>query len=335
MTLTGTNPQSIDPVVRRRDMPRDDDGGFHRTWFPIALSAEVGSGDLIGREVLDGKVVVFRSEGGDVQVLSAYCRHLGADLSVGSVVDDCVRCAFHHWDYDSTGAVVRTAAGDKVPSASRLFAFPTVEQWGIIWFFNGSDPDFNPPTFRDVEPDSLPCKAVEMGHDLTVDTTVLLANAVDFQHLHVVHGLEIDMPADVTPSGQVVDFEGLITSPEMGTMEARIRIHGPNTFLMSSTIETPGGPMTTHEMGAMVPVPGGCRGFSVFSTDLQADDATVFGTIDGLHAFAQRLQAEDLPILDSIHFRPDTLTSSDKALAKFLQFVREFPRSTEALGLLN
>jgi len=41
----------------------------------------------------------------------------------------------------------------------------------------------------------------------------------------------------------------------------------------------------------------------------------------------KHIVSEDIPIMQTIHFRPGTLTKSDKALGKFLQYVRNFPRA--------
>ena len=44
---------------------------------------------------------VFRSEGGEVIILDAYCPHLGANLAVGGKVrGDCLECPFHGWVFD-------------------------------------------------------------------------------------------------------------------------------------------------------------------------------------------------------------------------------------------
>ena len=66
----------------------------------------------------------MRDTDGSPAVLSAYCRHLGADLSVGDVVDGCIRCAFHHWRYDSDGHVVEVPVDEPIPDEARLYIFP-------------------------------------------------------------------------------------------------------------------------------------------------------------------------------------------------------------------
>ena len=61
--------------------PQGTAGGYDQNWYPIALSRDVKAGEVHGTEFLNGKVIVVRDENGKAQVLSAYCRHLGADLS--------------------------------------------------------------------------------------------------------------------------------------------------------------------------------------------------------------------------------------------------------------
>ena len=67
------------PGGRRGDtMPRQGSDGYDQTWYPIVLSREVGVGQVVAKDFLDGRVVMYRGASGRVAVLSAYRRHLGA-----------------------------------------------------------------------------------------------------------------------------------------------------------------------------------------------------------------------------------------------------------------
>jgi phenylpropionate dioxygenase-like ring-hydroxylating dioxygenase large terminal subunit len=69
-----------------------DDVGFHKTWFPVALAKAVEKGGVLGIDFLGTRVVVYRDTTGKPVVQSAWCPHLGADLSVGQIVDGQIRC---------------------------------------------------------------------------------------------------------------------------------------------------------------------------------------------------------------------------------------------------
>lgn len=63
-----------------------ENGLYTQSWFPICLSSDIPAGTVKGFPFLGGRVVAFRDESGVAQVTSAYCAHLGADLSLGKVV---------------------------------------------------------------------------------------------------------------------------------------------------------------------------------------------------------------------------------------------------------
>src|SRR5260370_398788 len=98
-----------------------------------------------GRDFPGRRVVIYRDATGRAVVQGAYCPHLGADLSVGEVVEGQVRCAYHHWKFDCAGTCVDIPAGDRIPPGARIPTYPSAEAWGLIWAFNGTAPTFPLP----------------------------------------------------------------------------------------------------------------------------------------------------------------------------------------------
>src|SRR5271163_2717295 len=96
------------------------EAGFHRCWYPVALGGELASGSVIGRDFLGTRVVVYRDAAGNPVVQSAWCPHLGADLSVGQIADGRLRCPYHHWSFDTDGTCANIPAGDKIPPSARI-----------------------------------------------------------------------------------------------------------------------------------------------------------------------------------------------------------------------
>ena len=143
---TPTSPRTARVRPHSVAMPAEGEGGvFTQSWFPVALASELVAEQILGLEFLDGKIVLFRAPDGTVRAMSAYCPHVGADLSVGKIVDGRVQCAFHHWEYSTEGICVKTGIGDPPPKTACLFVFPVQERYGIIWVFNGEEPLFDLP----------------------------------------------------------------------------------------------------------------------------------------------------------------------------------------------
>src|SRR5438093_1073799 len=134
---------------RGRRVPPQGVGGYDQNWYPLCLSSDVPAGSVKGYDFLNGRVIAFRGESGALAVTSAYCRHLGADLSGGDVIGDDIRCPYHHWSYAKSGACVKTATGDKPSASARLFKFPVEEKWGLVWVFNGEEPLYEVPHFSE------------------------------------------------------------------------------------------------------------------------------------------------------------------------------------------
>src|SRR5262245_13585453 len=117
------------------------DAGFHRCWYPVALSRDVTAGSVIGRDFLGSRIAAYRDAQGRPVVQSAWCPHLGADLSLGQIVDGHLRCPYHHWSFGADGACASIPTGDKIPPGARIFTYPAEEAWDIVWAFNGERAD--------------------------------------------------------------------------------------------------------------------------------------------------------------------------------------------------
>jgi len=293
--------------------------GYHQSWFPVALAADVGPGQVVGRDVLGTRVIAYRDAGGRVVVQGAYCPHLGADLSVGQVVGGQIRCAYHHWRFDAGGRCVDIPAGDRIPPRARIATFPSAEAWGLIWLFNGEAPRFGVPQIPGVEERELIYEAHLRG-TRAVDPWVAVSNGVDFQHLRTLHGLPAVDPDAVKVGEYTIEYRiegaeyvqhGLITG--VNTFAQHLSIGGRDAFMLFS-----GAPIR-H---------GHAIGYYVYGVrDTGAGPSDVAERLEGLGQLVRRLIAEDAPVLDTIRFRPGVLVASDRHLARFFKYVREFPRA--------
>lgn len=293
--------------------------GFHRSWFPLALASEVRPGQVLGRDVLGTRLVLYRDARGTAVVQGAYCPHLGADLSVGEVVDGQIRCAYHHWRFDCAGRCVDIPAGDRIPPGARIATYPSAEAWGLIWAFNGDAPEFAVPRIPGVDEGELIFEPHFRGIRAT-DPWVAVSNGVDFQHLRTLHGLPAADPDAVRVGPHTIEYQ-----VESAEFRQHGLITGVNTF--SQHLAFDGGDMFMLFSGAPI-AHGHTRGFYGYGVrDAGRGREEVAERLDALGQLVRRLLAEDAPVLDTIRFRPGVLVASDRHLARFFKYVREFPRS--------
>ena len=302
--------------------------GFHQSWYAIARSDEVRAGEVIGRDFLDGRAIAYRAENGEAVVMNAYCRHLGADLSMGKVVGNDIQCAFHHWQYGPDGGCTKIPASEKIPKAARMFKYPTVEKWGLIWAFNGATPLFDVPEFVDYAEPDLDIRTAE-AFDLPVEPWVPFTNSMDFQHLRVLHGLKIECDPDAIEVGDYrIQYDVRFEDPNLGVFDQRIRVTGTNTIALAGRLNG----MAILSMATGTPTPDGrTHGWSVTATPrAEGNDAEREQRLQIGEAFFRRLIQEDEPIMKTIRFHDGLLIDADRALARFLQYVRRFPTARPA-----
>jgi len=302
--------------------------GFHQSWYAIARSDEVKAGEVIGRDFLDGRAIAYRGENGQAVVMNAYCRHLGADLSMGKVFGNDIRCAFHHWQYGPDGACTKIPASEKIPKAAKMFKYPTVEKWGLIWAFNGATPLFDVPEFVDYAEPDLDLRTAE-AFDLPVEPWVPFTNSMDFQHLRVLHGLKIECDPDAIDVGDYrIQYDVRFEDPNLGVFDQRIRVTGTNTIALAGRLNG----MAILSMATGTPTPDGrTHGWSVTATPkAEGSDAEREQRLQIGEAFFKRLIEEDTPIMQTIRFHDGLLIDADRALARFLQYVRRFPTARPA-----
>ena len=322
-------------IDRRRTgrgvIPEGTDGLFSQTWWPICRAAEVGAGQVVGANFLDGRVAVYRpAEGGEPRVVSAYCPHNGADLSIGDVVDDQLRCRFHRWRFNSTGVCVATGCGDPPPPRARVFAYPTQERYGLIWAFNGETPLFELPDLG--YPDEELQFHTDIPHlDINADPWVFMCNTLDFNHIRCVHGLvfdgaDPDSEIEWAPHQVSYDLRGRFEATQ-APVDYRVAIHGTNIFWQT-------GKANGKWFGFLFPCglhrPGTMRAYYVIATrreDGPGGESLVHDTLKFAMELERMVVEQDLEILNTIRFTRGAYTRADRTLGRFVDHIMAHPRA--------
>ncbi len=294
--------------------------GFHRAWFPVALARDVTAEQPLGIDLLGTRVVAYRDPSGSAVVQTAWCPHLGADLSRGEIIEGQIRCPYHHWRFDRSGACAHIPTGDKIPPGARVFTFPSAEAWGLVWAFNGDAPLFHVPTIPGVTEQDLTIEVRKRG-TRPLPPWVGTSNGIDFQHLRALHGLSASTPKTVSVSDYAIEYR-----IETDRYLQHGRITGTNVFAQHLRREG----LDTYMLFAGAPIGRlSSRGFCVVGVQKVADKAAdrhlAAARLEGVCGFVERLLAEDDPVLNTMRFRVGALVRSDRHLARYFKYVATFP----------
>jgi phthalate 4,5-dioxygenase oxygenase subunit len=173
---------------------------MRRHWTPVCLLEEVSEpdGTPVQARVFGESLVVFRDSDGRVGVLDEACPHRRASLALGRNEEGGIRCLYHGWKVDVTGAVLEMACE---PVASGMVAkvkhtaYPVREWGGFVWSWFGPQdqvPEFVPPAWAPTAEVRVSiAKAV-----LPCNWAQILEGAIDSAHSSSLHSSDM-VPARV------------------------------------------------------------------------------------------------------------------------------------------
>jgi len=122
---------------------------FREYWIPALLAEELPDDDCppVRVKLLSERLIAFRDSQGRYGLIDEFCAHRGVSLWFGRNEESGLRCAYHGWKYDVTGACT------EIPSEPddstfhckvKLTSYPLVQIGDVLWTHMG-DPTRRPP----------------------------------------------------------------------------------------------------------------------------------------------------------------------------------------------
>jgi len=129
---------------------------FRRFWLPVLVSQELPEvdGPPVRVRMLGEDLIAFRDSNNRIGLIEPQCAHRGANLFFGRNEAGGIRCIFHGWKYDVTGAclempnVPQDANYERLRGQMTLASYPTAEFGDYIWAYMGPG---EPPPLPEME----------------------------------------------------------------------------------------------------------------------------------------------------------------------------------------
>lgn len=318
MATTETDWQNLDAVLRPEDLQPEG-------WYAVALADEIPPDVPFGTDFLGERVVVYRRASGDPVVLTSRCPHMGADLSLGDIVDDNIRCTYHHFCFSPNGACAKIPSDGPIPFSARVHSYPAAQSLGLIWAYNGETPLFAPPSVRDYEEEDLLFSA-RRTNIFEVAPWLSIGNTFDFMHLRYVHDLDFKIePEDVRyVDDHHIELEIPFVSPEIGSFEQRIRVTGTNAVSFQTVTDH-----TTIGLFTSTPIGSQAQTYYVAAVpkDPTLSEQELTERLADQKKFGEDLLVDDARTLMGIRFQVGSLVAGDRAMVTYLQWVSRFPKA--------
>jgi len=170
-------------------------------WLPMMYSWELeADGEPKRVRLLGENLIAFRASGGKTGLVAEACPHRGASLFFGRNEEDGLRCVYHGWKFDVSGACVdmpSEPAESNFKNKVHVRAYATGDQGGIIWAYMGPNQE-NPPAMPEFEWCNIPEEQVHHQYKGIYSCNYMqaLEGDIDTSHLYFLHGrLEPDQPS--------------------------------------------------------------------------------------------------------------------------------------------
>jgi 3-ketosteroid 9alpha-monooxygenase subunit A len=166
---------------------------YARGWHCVGLVRDFRDGVPHSINAFGTKLVVFADGDGELRVLDGYCRHMGGDLSRGTLKNGDIACPFHDWRWNGeSGRCSLVPYAKRTPRSARTRTWETLEVNGqlLIWH----DPEGGRPG-PELAPPSIEGIGTALWSDWTWDSVLIegshcreiVDNNVDMAHFFYIH----------------------------------------------------------------------------------------------------------------------------------------------------
>ena len=165
---------------------------FARGWHCLGLERDFNDGKPHEVFAFGGKLVVWADSQGKLNVLDGYCRHMGGDLTQGTVKGDEIACPFHDWRWGGDGKCKAIPYAKRVPLRARTQRYEAVVRNAqlLIWHDpegSAADMDALPPELPGVGTDKYTDWTWEILPVENAHCREIIDNVVDMAHFFYIH----------------------------------------------------------------------------------------------------------------------------------------------------
>lgn len=168
---------------------------FARGWHCLGLAESFRDGEPHAIEAFGTKLVVWADSRGELHVLDGYCRHMGGDLTQGTVKGDEIACPFHDWRWGGDGKCQQIPYARRVPLRARTQRYESVVRNDVLMIWHDREGSKADHAILPPELPGLPGSGTGEYTDWFWDARPivgshcreLIDNVVDMAHFYYVH----------------------------------------------------------------------------------------------------------------------------------------------------
>ena len=192
-----------------------------KDWYVICRKDEIEENKILLKYVFDQEIIIWKKKE-RIMAWENLCIHRGSRLSLGSINNGILKCAYHGWEYNQDAQCVKIPSQPdiKIPKKACVKSYKVIEKMNMVWINLSKDTsdfinikEFNKSNFNHVA-----CGPYIMN----ASAPRAIENFLDVAHFPFVHENHLG----VKDKPMIDDYD--VVSSNKGIHASNVKVFQPN-----------------------------------------------------------------------------------------------------------
>ena len=192
-----------------------------KDWYVICRKDEIDENKILLKYVFDQEIIIWKKKE-RIMAWENLCIHRGSRLSLGSINNGILKCAYHGWEYNQDAQCVKIPSQPdiKIPKKACVKSYKVIEKMNMVWINLSKDTndfvnikEFNENNFNHV---------ASGPYIMRASAPRVIENFLDVAHFPFVHENHLG----VKDKPIIDDYD--VVSSNKGIHASNVKVFQPN-----------------------------------------------------------------------------------------------------------
>ena len=192
-----------------------------KDWYVICRKEEIEENKILLKYVFDQEIIIWKKKE-RIMAWENLCIHRGSRLSLGSINNGILKCAYHGWEYNQDAQCVKIPSQPdiKIPKKACVKSYKVIEKMNMVWINLSKEAndfvnikEFNESNFNHV---------ASGPYIMNASAPRAIENFLDVAHFPFVHENHLG----VKDKPMIDDYD--VVSSNKGIHASNVKIFQPN-----------------------------------------------------------------------------------------------------------
>tara|TARA_B100001765_G_scaffold173779_1_gene116575 strand:+ start:121 stop:1083 length:963 start_codon:yes stop_codon:yes gene_type:complete len=192
-----------------------------KDWYVICRKDEIDENKILLKYVFDQEIIIWKKKE-RIMAWENLCIHRGSRLSLGSINNGILKCAYHGWEYNQDAQCVKIPSQPdiKIPKKACVKSYKVIEKMNMVWINLSKEAndfvnikEFNESNFNHV---------ASGPYIMNASAPRAIENFLDVAHFPFVHENHLG----VKDKPMIDDYD--VVSSNKGIHASNVKIFQPN-----------------------------------------------------------------------------------------------------------